>query len=200
MDIALLTTRVLSASVDQAPNARIVARFGPIPLKEPQVTTPEVFLAPSPLAGEGWGEGAGHGRWPGSRAQARMNHLSLPSPARGEGELTLEPSGLYNSFNGIALARTIVSSAAVGIARGSVECALGSERPGVVVMVPLLCPECREPTNGPVGRSDRPRCGPDGQSGPGRPGDAPRRPRRARASRSAFQPPGIRLPLDRIPS
>ena len=30
-----------------------------LPLKEPQVTTPQVFLAPSPLAGEGWGEGMG---------------------------------------------------------------------------------------------------------------------------------------------
>jgi hypothetical protein len=59
----------------------------------------------------------------------------------------------------------------------------GSDRPGVVVMVPWLCPERREPANGPVGRSDRRRCGPNGQSGSSRPGDAPRRPRRARASR-----------------
>jgi hypothetical protein len=85
----------------------------------------------------------------------------------------------------LALARTIVSSAAVGIARGPVECAPGIGATRVVVMVPWLCPERREPANVPVGRSDRTRCGPDGQLGAGRPGDAPRRPRRARASRSA---------------
>jgi hypothetical protein len=43
--------------------------LAPIPLNKPQVTTPEAFPAPSPRAGEGWGEGAGHGRWPGSRTQ-----------------------------------------------------------------------------------------------------------------------------------
>ncbi len=63
----------------------------------------EAFLAPSPLAGEGRGEGDGgttdglvHRLWP------NESPLSLPSPARGEGELSLDLPGLYGSFNGIA--------------------------------------------------------------------------------------------------
>ncbi len=64
----------------------------------------EAFLAPSPVAGEGRGEGDGgttdglvHRLWP------NESPLSLPSPARGEGELSLDLPGLYGSFNGIGV-------------------------------------------------------------------------------------------------
>src|SRR5208337_4610479 len=50
---------------------------------------PEFLLAPSPLAGEGWGEGG----WArptalSERSSWLVRPLSLPSPARGEGEIT----------------------------------------------------------------------------------------------------------------
>ncbi len=67
------------ATLDLNPLKRGTVETGSsaIPLNEPQNTAQQAFLAPSPLAGEGWGEGGGARPMALFAGSGRMDH---PSP------------------------------------------------------------------------------------------------------------------------